>query len=274
MQKHNERRFDELKALNIPSKEFGRSKFKSSISKYPLSGLGNALNNALSDDDLTEKVIAEITDIFRNGKLCDEEILEDNVEAFFNLTSQIQGQYEGTDNNMTKYVWNMYQTVSVFLDDPDYAINEFPDPETQIIQTQKLTDVLLRNYPPLSDSKKLLDQYAHNYVIHNTTLLEHALRDLNVTDNFEIYGARLTDVGVSGARNDKAYKGGALINSIRHKVAMEERAQEIANTPESEMSGPMREQMVILELSEKTGNKNVSGKVEEHEAPVKGNVRE
>ena len=64
------------------------------------------------------------------------------------------------------------------------------------------------------------------------------------------------------------------MTSIRNKVAMEERAQEIANTPKSEWTKPMREQMSIPELSEKVGNKVVSEKVNESKPPVKANVKE
>jgi hypothetical protein len=228
---------------------------------------------------------AEIGDILRSNDMCDEDVFEDDVDLLFDLVDKIAENYVpmgefGAKNSMDEYVKQMYYAVNNVLDDADCQFRRSPDPETQVIQTQKITDVLLRNYPPVSNSNGKLDKYANNYMIHNTALLEFALglAGMPEADNkVKLYGARVARVDQGKAMTDPGavpYKGGSPIASIRNRIAMEERMEVIANTPKSEMTEPMREQMTILELSEKISGKAVSEKIKERETLVKTNAKE
>ena len=273
---------EELKYFGVESKAHTRGKYKMSFGEVRDTDFTKELNDArYMNEELTQKVRAEIIDAFRSGKLCedDEDILEANTDEFLDLLDHIPVYYAPLGDSALKasmkdYVWGMYTSVSAFLDDPKNEICEFPDPETRIFQTQKLTDILLRNYPPISNSKDALEKYARNYVIKDTDLLTRAFWALDVRDNTELYGAHLAGVGEPSLKSADPYKPGSRIFKIRNMVAMEERAQALANTPESEMTKPMREQMAIPELAEKVNERVASAKIKESESLVKENVKE
>ena len=264
---------EDEKSANVNKRRAEMLKNVSHIRRFPDLGFKEAFELAKDDGDLTEKVKAELADALTKGKICEEYDIEDCVDKLFALVGRIEKLYmprgtEAQKNTMGTYVYQMFDAVSGVTD-----LYDFESPEDRIIQSQKLTDVLLRNYPPISNANGRLDNYAHNYIINSDRFLTNFLGKLGALDH-EIYGTTITGKGaVAPKMRDsfiKPYDGTSLLASIRNKVAKEERAQEIANTPEAEQTGPMREQMVIMELAEQVGGKETSSKVDELNAVSKG----
>ena len=263
---------DQISA-GVNKRRAGMLKNISRIRRFPEEGFKKAFKLARDDGSLTEKVKAELTDALAKGKISEEYDIKDCVDKLFALVGRMEKMYmpygvNAQKNAMNTYVYQMFDAVSGVTD-----LYDFESPEDRIIQSQKLTDVLLRNYPPISNANGRLDTYAHNYVVKSDILLTKFLSNMGALDH-EIYGTTITGKGAVAPKvanpDIKPYDGTSLLASIRSKVAMEERAQVIASTPEAEQTGPMREQMEIAELAEQVGGKETSSKVEEPDAVSKG----
>ena len=263
---------EDEKSANVNKRRAEMLKNVSRIRNFPEEGFKKAFKLARGDGDLTKKVKAELADALAKGKICEEYDIEDCVDKLFALVGRIERLYmprgvDGQKSSMGTYVYQMFDAVSNVTD-----LYDFESPEDRIIQSQKLTDVLLRNYPPISNANGRLDTYAHNYVVNSDVLLTKFLANVGVLDH-EIYGTTITGKGAVGPKERdrfiKPYDGTSILASIRSRVAMEERAQAIASMPEAEQTGPMREQMAIMELAEQVGGKETSSKVNEPDAVSK-----
>ena len=212
---------------------------------------------ARDSEELTAQVTAQIADVIRNSGAFEEDEIDSVADSVFELIDVFGAQYKSkTMHESVTFLYN-----SVF---DELNVGE-RDIKTVMLEAQKITDVLFKNYPPVSTSNGALDRYANNYFVSDKRLVKtHLLMNgVDLSDEqLESFSIEI----MGKARFDRALNTPVPVKK--------EEPEEIANTSEAEMSEPMRAQIVIPELSEKVGDQNLSGRVEEKDALAKNNVRE
>ena len=159
--------------------------------KVTLSNFDELFNAAKYDDDLTAKVEEEIKEILRTSGAYgeDEDDLQSVAEKIAGSALLIPEQYTYVlHNDPTQPVSqgllydspNMGNFVYAIFLDVYEQVDKERDIDTLIIETQKLTDVILRNYPPISHEREANGIFADNYIVSNQAQLRKVLSYMGV----------------------------------------------------------------------------------------------
>ena len=193
---------------------------------------------ARNDTKLTEKVRREITKILRDPQHLDGADLEIKVDTVMECIDRIPGMYAisgdiGKKTPMGDYAYDMFDDIlsDIFIDEWDL--------ETKFVKAQKVANVILQSYPPISLDPEKHARYANNYVLNSDSRLKYAVA---------IYAA------------DDENKSYLHMESIRRAL---KRAEEIKEEPE---------EIELRDIPDPVPNENdeeKENKVEEPEQDVK-----
>ena len=196
-------------------------------------------NAAMEDNALNARVEAEIADILRlSGNYGDsEEDIELYAGDVASVAYFIPQEYRYVLDNAPgasdkgEFVFGIFKEVSQKL----YTESGI---DAHIIEAQKITDIILKNYPPISCEQED-GVYADNYIIKNPAYLKKMLNDHGVTaDKMETHIANINDA-VFGSKEPQKNEDEPVRENLNLKLEDLEKP-----APKQEISAQSKEVLV------------------------------
>ena len=135
------------------------------------------LNERFDNNDVTKLVMSELKAIIKSAGIEDQQTASDIAElVYFNVAEGLKTSYvEGGFRPKTR------DAVESCFDNADYALNLRDDIglnlEERLVAAQRITNVMFKNYSPVTFADHKLDYYAEDYVLKDDELLRKQLSD-------------------------------------------------------------------------------------------------
>ena len=128
----------------------------------PTEAFFKQLRDRTDDPARTAEVVSQLTDILGEAGFADV-YNDETIRYFRDAVAQTMFMISepGQEITMTDVVKNVYSRVKVTF------MNDEQDPEKQAVNTQKIADLILKNYSPVAFAGGELDEYANGYVLNN-----------------------------------------------------------------------------------------------------------
>jgi hypothetical protein len=281
------------------SKEYG----KTQITLADLNAFKEECKNSIADPNLTEYVKWQIGEILADSGLEDAKIQRtiDNIFEKCTSDSGILSFYDKA--NSSAYL----QTHS--KDDADIVMSKmlmdgmklvskatkecYSNVDEEMAVNQKVLDVILKNYSPVAFTNGALNKYAENYFTTNSAMFgdyyRYNIKDVgwdkmrDIFDNFKTAVAKFDNkapVNEPAINSDEqpapaeSKKEEAPAESKKEEAPTEEKKEEAPTEVKKENVEPEKVRIVVNELVEVIGGKEVSAPVEENKNNVASNVKQ
>ena len=253
------------------------------------------------DTQMTEYIKGQIGEILTNSSLNESKVQSVTDYIFAQLTKpgeltshysdlirQLRGEKIDVGTLMSNMVNRYAENIELSLSNT----NEFPKSEDRLVATQKILDVIIKNYSSIAFTKNgNLDKYADGYMFNreNDYFLGRYYYRYNATK-----AAGFKDVKDFIGKVSAAYEK-SKAEDLARESAIKENEQSIAekeqisvdlskvdapkvdapkvdepkvDVPKVEANEPEKERIVIKELSENASSIDVSSKIDDIDAPV------
>jgi hypothetical protein len=133
----------------------------------------------IEKDSVTQPVRTELNNILKAAgvKESDASALVDDIHGPLSQTVAF-------DNSIDRQNINMHDMAAKFFKDSYAAIDKANlSPKNRIVTAQRIADVMLRNYSPVTFVNGELDAYADSYVVNDSALLQEQLQMLGDFDD-------------------------------------------------------------------------------------------
>jgi len=144
--------------------------FNGEASIVPTEAFFKQLRDRTDDPARTAEVVSQLTDIIGEAGFADV-YNDETIRYFRDAVAQTMFMISepGQEITMTDVVKNVYSRVKVTF------MNDERDPEKQAVNTQKIADLMLKNYSPVAFAGGELDEYANGYVLSNKDMFKDML---------------------------------------------------------------------------------------------------
>lgn len=134
----------------------------------------------IDNQTVARQVKNELSDIVKAAGVKDADKTSEVVgEAYNNILDSLRNVYdpEAVKMALSDVVTYVFGEAYDSLYDVDLS------PKDKLITAQKIADVMLKNYSPVTFANGEIDQYAENYVINSRTILKERLKIMDFPEN-------------------------------------------------------------------------------------------
>ena len=135
------------------------------------------LNERFDNNDVTKLVMSELKAIIKSAGIEDQQTASDIAElVYFNVaeglkTSYVEGGFRPKTRDAVESCFDNADTALKLRDDTGLNLEE------RLVVAQRITNVMFKNYSPVTFADHKLDYYAEDYVLKDDELLRKQLSD-------------------------------------------------------------------------------------------------
>ena len=135
------------------------------------------LKERTGDKELTKEVKSQISEIFKEAGVEKQSDLDDIVDEIYEIVEIIEDVYEPTGFPEGAHI-SMRDLVRFVFTESFESIdkNKNLNVENRFETSQKISDVILKNYSPVTFADGKLDRFADNYVLSRPKILKDCLQ--------------------------------------------------------------------------------------------------
>ena len=242
------------------------------------------LDERFDNNDVTRQVMSELKAIIKSTGIEDDQTADDIAERSYSLIA---------DGLKIAYIRDGIRpktrdAVESYFDNADYALRDTDlSVKDRLITAQRIADVMIKNYSPITFADHKLDYYADNYVLKDDELLRKQLSFERLTD--EQMESMIRDIRatiaagpeknqaepkvnpesakekspIMNAFDDDDFIDGSQPDSFERKLAEQQKAKEEAEKAKEEKAKkeePKKEAKKVEKKQEKAVEKKIDDK--------------
>ena len=135
------------------------------------------LNENVATEELNAQVKKQISDILKESGVEQNADDDDSIIELFDELHEPESLPEGDTHRMHNIVKSVFNETYAAMETKGLT------PRNKLVTAQRITDVILKNYSPVTLSNGAMNGFAENYVLQNTPVLRSCLRSLRFTED-------------------------------------------------------------------------------------------